>query len=1102
MHLPAFGKKALFRTVICCKTFWMMKTFLIFFATACLQLSAKTYSQVITLSVKNAKLETVFKEIQRQTTYSFVYTREEMDVANKVTLYVKQADLETVLDLCLRDQPLTYLIEDKFVIISLKERQRTIDGNAQQDLPDISGKVINEDGEPLAGVTILVKGTNKAAATNEAGEFLIKEVSPDASLVISSVGYFTQEYLLQGRLKIHVQLRKAINSLDETIVVAYGTTTRRLNTGSISKLRAEDISKQPVSNPIAATQGRISGLYIIQRTGAPGSGFTVRLRGQNSIANGNDPLYIIDGVPFTSSPIGSTSINTAIIVGGNPLNSINPTDIEGIEVLKDADATAIYGSRGANGVILITTKKGKAGKTKLDLSVYAGLSKVSNTMDLLNTAQYLGMRRQAFINDAVPMGPNNAYDFLQWDTTKYTDWQKELIGGTAEVVDAQAAVSGGSSSTQFRFGGGYHKEGTVFPGDFDYHKGSGHFSLNHLSQNKKFRAVLSTNYSLEKNNLIGRDLTSIAITLAPNVPDLINEEGELQWPRGIFFNPYSLLLREYKSDNENFISNALLSYNIVDALKIKANLGYTQLEVNEISTSPIAANNPAFGINTGSTFFSENSIKTWIAEPQLEYQHTLAGGIINILAGTTFQQSVTEGQMLFATGFTHDALLENIAAASDISVENANYAKYRYNAIFGRLNYDWKSKYLINITGRRDGSSRFGPHKQFANFGAIGAAWVFTKEKFFDKSSSVLSFGKLRGSYGVTGNDQIGDYMYLDTYSSSFSPYLGVNGLFPSRLYNPDFAWETNKKIEAAIELGLYKDRIQIITNYYRNRSNNLLVGYPLPLITGGASIQGNLPAKVENSGWEFEINADVIRHASFRWTVVGNLSIPRNKLIEYPNIEGSAYANTYEVGKSLFTKKKLHYLGVDPKTGIYSFEDINGDRAASSPQDLQPMKTVAQDYHGGIQNVVSFKGFEVDVFFQFVKQTGANYLADGFVVPGRIGNQPTIVQNSWKNPGDNVSVQRYTVSFGDAYEAYDKSQSYGDNIYGDASFIRLKNLSLSYQLDAKTVEKLKISAAKFFIQGRNLLTITDYQGLDPENQTNRSLPPLRTLTAGFQIIF
>src|SRR5579862_419517 len=802
----------------------------------------------INLSVNNAPLDSVFQQIQLQSEYKFVYTSEQLEGTHPVSFSVKHATLSEVLDICFKDQPLLYSMEDKFIIVRRKVSQALA----------VTGRVLNENDEPLAGATVMLKKTNRVTQTDANGDFTLNEVAEKTILVISNIGYETKEIMAEKNIRIIIRLAMSVNKLDEVKIIAYGTTTERLSTGDVGTLKAETISEQPVANPLAALEGRITGLNIVQNTGVPGGGFTVQIRGQNSLRSaaigemeGNDPLYIVDGVPFTSS---SLSQDYGAAGKLNPLNNIDPQDIESIDVLKDADATSIYGSRGSNGVILITTKKGKAGKTKVELNCYSGAGVITRKLSMLNTREYLQMRHEAFNNDGATPVPGVDYDLLTWDTTQYTDWQKMAIGGTAKIADFRGSVSGGNANTQFLAGGGYHRESTVFPGDFADKKASVHLNVNHVSENQRFRLYITASYVNDNSNLPPSDLTLID-NLPPDAPKVFDSSGKLNWSNGTFSNPFAYLLEPSNTITNTMLGNAVISYQLFPGLELKTSLGYTKMEVNEEQLFPLSSLNPAYGYTSGYSLTANNNVKTWIIEPQALYKKRIGKSALDVLVGSTFQENTGQSQSFYFFGFSNDNLLTNIAAASKVYVLSSDYTDYRYVAAFGRISYNWDDKYLFNFTGRRDGSSRFGPGKQFADFGAAGLAWIFSKESFMEKVLPFLSFGKIRASYGSSGSDQIGDYQYLSTYAPTSYIYNGITGLLPARLYNPNYAWEINRKMEIGVDGGLFHDRVLFTVSFYRNRSSNQLVGIPLPAITGFTSIESNFPALVQNTGWEFSLN-------------------------------------------------------------------------------------------------------------------------------------------------------------------------------------------------------------------------------------------------------
>ncbi|HEV9035726.1 MAG TPA: SusC/RagA family TonB-linked outer membrane protein [Puia sp.] len=1107
---------------------------------ACLHASAGINAQDrISINMKSAPLEKVFAEIELRSGYTVFYNTEVLKYSGPITVEMKDAMVADVMRHVLRGLPLEFNIQDKTIFVK-HVKPAAVAGDPEGPGKNgatpstVSGIVQNEAGQPLVGATVYIKRLKKMAVTDAKGEVSWKDV-PDGEydVDVSYVGFerlTTTITVVNHEAVFTAALKQMMSKLDETVVKGYYTTTNRLNTGDVTTVKGEDIQKQPVSDPILALEGRVPGMYIQQTSGIPGAYSTIMIRGQSSIANGNDPLYIVDGVPFSSvsltntyihggaagspNPNGISNVQGGYASGGglSPFNNLNPADIESIVVLKDADATAIYGSRGANGVVLITTKKGKAGKTRFDMNVFSGGAEVTRIIHLLNTQQYLAMRREAFANDglAVPSiitnPKDNNYDIDGfWDTTRYTNWQKALIGKTANFTNAQGNLSGGNANTQFEIGGGYSKQGTVYPGDYSDQKTSAHINLTHISENQRFQTQFTTNYVFDNNNIPLIDLTG-RIVLAPDAPSLYSANGNINWAvlngTSTFTNPIAGILNTAKATTDNLISSLKLSYQIIPGLEIKSDFGYNHTQMNQSLLTPASISNPPpFNLSSrSSNYIAVTDFKSWIIEPQIDFKHNIGHGRLEALLGTSFQENNHSTSSQIAVGFTSDALISDVPAASSISLGPQGSILYHYNALYGRLNYDWEEKYLINVTARRDGSSRFGPGKQFGNFGAIGAGWIFSKESFIEDALPFLSFGKLRVSYGTTGNDQIIDYQYLSTYTPSSPTYQGITGLTPSQLFNPDFAWEVVKKLEGGLELGFLRDRILVTASYYRDRTGNQLVGYSLPTVTGFSSVQFNLPAVVQNSGMELTLNAVNVRTKSFGWTTALNLTIPQNKLVAFPNLaKFPSYATKFVVGKSLFIQEIYHSTGVNPQTGLYSFATKNTNGLPSSPQDLVITQPVTQKLYGGISNSLSYKGIQFDVLVQYVDQIGRNITSFG--AAGTVNaNQPITVLGRWKSIGNLTNVQRFGTSIATAlnYNYFASS----DGILANTSFFRLKNVAVSYSIPANWVSKYNIKDVRIYFQCQNLFTITeDYKGLDPETG-GLGLPPLRTITAGIQVGF
>lgn len=1105
------------------QTLIIMKLTLLIIMIASLQVQAKIGlgQDKITLSEKNADLEIVLHKISLQSGYQCFYKSQWLQGAQKINIEVKNASLEEVLTICFKNQPFTYSIIKNTIVVKEKATQEKLltDISNPQAVVTVSGTVFTATGSPLASANVIEKETGRATITDAKGEFELQKVEVNNTLQISFVGYAPQQLKVKDATKIRVYLTVARNELDRIVVAAYGTTTQRLATGNIGSVRAEEIERHPITNALEALQGKVAGLVINQTSGYASAPFTVEIRGRNTINSTitTDPLYIIDGVPLTVLELGGVSSaasgSTGFIQNGmigpasgqSPFFSLNPADIESVEVLKDADATAIYGSRGANGVILITTKKGKPGKTKLELNVYEGTNQVTRHWNMLNTSQYLSMRREAFRNSGSTPTKGSAPDLLVWDTTKYTDWQKILWGGIGKNIDAQAALTGGDAQTTFRLGAGYHYTTDITTFSGANQRAAVSFNLNHYTINRKTNINFSGSYSYAEANMI---TLPISAKTPPDAPPVYDKQGNLNfaaWDSTGGSFPFGSLLQPYDSKTGFLNTSLKFNFEIVKGLTFKMNVGYNNVASSQIQTQPIASQDPA-SHPTGSAQFGSNKMSSWSVEPQLEFTSFLSRGKINYLIGGTAQSSTTDGIYVTGHGYTDDALIKSISNAP-VQSASENYGAYKYAGIFTRLNYDWEDKYIINLNARRDGSSRFGPGKQFGNFGSIGAAWIFTENEWFKKHLALLSFGKLRGSYGVTGSDAIGDYQYITQWSNTVNGLLAYNNNIPSLLplHHTDstYQWQVNKKLEIAIDLGFLKDNINLEIAYYRDRCGNQLVSFPTPVFTGFSNVEANLPANVQNSGLEILIKANIITSKTFTWSFNFNIGINRNKLLSYPNLAASPYASVYKIGKPLNIAYFLHYTGVDPLTGQYNFQDRNHDGQTtidySNPgiADDRYIYELAPKYTGGFEHKFRYKRLELTAFFYFKKQLGNNAYAGN--IPGTMSNMPTAVVARWQKTGDQTNFARFITSSqpNDALFA-----NFSDGILTDASFLRLKNLSLSYSLPDEAIKKIGLTSLNVFLRAENIFVITRYKGIDPEIQSFGSMPINRVITGGISLNF
>ena len=1053
------------------------------------QISAKGYTQ-ITIHKKNASLEKVVQAIESQSKYVFLFDEKELPVSI-ISVNLKNATIEEVLDACLKDLPVSYKIVDRNIL--LKPKELTLFDRLKKafTLPlDLIVKITDGNGNPLPGATVKVINTNRTVLSDARGMFQLHKVDENATIEVSFMGYETMRVKVTSNLHT-IQLKEVMAKLDEVVInKGYYTTTQKLNTGSVVQVTAADIEKQPLTNPIQAIQGMVPGMYIQQSSGVAGSATTIRIRGRNSINSGLIPLYVIDGVPFNGVRIDNQTSDGAIMGGQtngatDPLNNINPADIESITILKDADATAIYGSRGSNGVVLITTKTGK-GKAGLTLNYSRGIGEVTNQRNLLSSADYLALRNKAFANDNRVTAIANAPDLLVWSQTAKTDYQEMLVGNTAQFTDASASVAMGTEKSSILLSGTYHDEGSVIYTGGHYKRGGINMRATHSSDDNRFKIDFGANLTISENNMASADLTSTSLIIPSNFP-LYDPAGKLYWITN-FSNPLASTRASFTTTGNNTVLSANLSYLIMKGLTARARLGYNKVEQTQASLSPTSSMNPLYA-SASAGLYSGNDGKNYIAEPQLDYSVKLGKGTLNATVGGAWQQSLNSlPYFVYASGFASDKLMENYTNAGTFSVVKSASSEYKYISGYSLLNYNISDKYVINAAFRRDGSSRFGPARKYGNFGSVGAAWIFSEESFM-KNLGVLSFGKIRSSYGVTGNDQITNYTYLDTYTSTYASYGGLPGFYPTRIANPTFSWETNRKMEVAAELGFFNDRLMFTGAYYQNRSNNMIVANtPVPSQTGFSSYASNLDAPVQNNGTEFEIKVVPVKTKDITWNVSFNISQSKNRLMDLPSSLYTVYGNTYQIGESLNSYVVYHFTGfVD---GVAQFEDKNKDGSITAGLVNDGYIAGSRDpkFYGGLSSGLRYKNFQFDLLFNFVKQKGLMQTS----FPGLLGSQTDDLLNS--------PFKASSLTSSAAYASYTR-YLLSDAMITDASFIRLRNLSVSYSLPARWTDVIKVKQARIFLRGQNLFTITKYKGVDPETQ-GVVLPPLKMLTAGIQCSF
>ena len=1080
----------------------IMKLTTLIIITCLLQLSAASRAQIY-LKADRISLQNVLESISRQSGYDFVYSVPDLKNLKPVSLNLKNVDLETALKICFKDQPLVFDIADRTVVIKKKKvslLDRIVSYVEDKEI-DIKGTIVDETGKPLPGVNVSIKGTITIVRTNASGVFNIR-ADIGSTLEITCIGYKKQEISVQAKTLI-IQLIQDIGNLDQVQIIAYGAVSKRLNTATVGTVTAETLAQQPVNNVLGALNGRLSGVRVTSNAGGvAGAGISVKVRGDNSFgifgSSSGDPLYVIDGIPQASGTRSDSQNSNSNIKGltgaTNMFSILNMEDVEQIDVLKDADATAIYGARGANGVVLITTKKGKAGRVKINVDLNAGAGKVGHYIPMMNTQQYLELRREAFKNEGITPTAENAPDLMSWDQQADTDFQRKLLGGTAAMQTANLSASGGSDLVNYYIGLNYRKEGTVIAKNQNVKRVGGLINIGFTSANRRFNAQISTNYAVEKSNMTSDPFYVEMISLPPNF-SLYKADGSLNWDNN-FNNPMASLLSVYTANNAFLSANTNLSYKVATGLTLRATAGYTLNRLENSFRIPAASNNPV-APKASWAWFADSPNSNYTIEPQIEYTAMTGPGKLTALLGGTFSEAISNYTKMKGENYTYDSQLTNIEGAGLITTE-FDEQKYHYASLFARLNYDVQNKYLLNLTYRNDASSRFGTNNRLANFAAIGAAWLFSEEKWIKENVSFLSFGKLKMSYGTTGNDRIDNYRYLRTYSPGLNPYQSISTLKPSSAANPNLKWESTKKAELSLSLGFFKDRILFNGNLYRNRSSNMLNLTALASQSGGGGLITNLDAVVQNKGLELELNTRNITGGDFSWNSSFNISFERNVLLSFKDKDKATLGAYYIVGEAVDAfvyRSKFKFNGIDPVTGAPTYADLDGKPGMGAGD--QYVAGLGHPFYGGLNNSFTYKGLSLDVFFKFENTRGHLNISPYGIAPGGLMNQNQSVLDRWQQAGDTGTHWPLAVTgAGAASAAYGLLPS-SDFTWGNTSYVKLKSVNLSYNLPKHWLEKAKFQQVKLSLQGLNLFSITKNKYvLDPEFGPN-VYPGLRTWMLG-----
>jgi TonB-linked SusC/RagA family outer membrane protein len=1069
----------------------------------CIQAGARLTAQTVTLSANKMPLEKICKEIEKQTGYYFVYAKD-LERSQPVSVQLKNEAVKSALDKIFDGSNLRYELIGKVVSVNTKKKEAPVQSNNESitDTINVRGFVITEKG-PLENVSISSTKSKRSTLTDLKGAYVLKGVIPGEELVFSYVGYSPLRRKVGRDREIVVALQVADNELDKVVVKAYGTTTKRFATGTIATVSGKDIENVPVQNPLLALTGRVPGIVITPLTGEASAPIKVEIRGRNSI-NPNfpsDPLYVIDGIPQTIMDLNnrkvgykeptmiSSGLNQSDVYGLGGLSilfGLNPADIESIDVLQDAGATAVYGSRGANGVILITTRRGKGGGTRFTFGVSQGVTYVSRYYDMLNIKDYLQLRREAFANDGrtpskVPGTADYAPDLLVWDTTRNVNWQKYLYGNTGRYSRYNASVSGGNDQTNFRLGAGYSKTTDIKAVSGTNQSATFSFALDHKSNNKKFSTQLTAMFVHSKTDAV---LLNASYTLAPNAPDAFDSAGNLNYApyeiAKVNF-PFANLKRTNEGKNNQLQSSLDLGYLLFTGVNLVTSFKYTQSNNNSVSITPIASKNPFLATDQkGNNYTGTTKVSNFTIDPAITINKSLGNGAISARIGGTYQSNITQTLSINGSDYVSDDLIGSLSNAPKTTTTE-RYGQYKYAGVYALINYDYAHKLIFDISARRDGSSRFGPGKQFGNFGAFGAAWIITEEEWAQKSlPAFITLIKPSFNYGIVGSDGVGDYRYLSQWSNesnfaALTTYNGVNPLVPQLQPNQDFHWASSKQLSVNLLLEFW-NRISVYGNWWRNNTDNQLVQFPTGTYTGFDYVTANSPANVLNTGWAVTVNATAI-----------------------PKLELSPYFTQYKVGASINDQYVYKFIGVNPQTGTFEFVDINKDGEVKSNSSVAPgtadddrYYTVnpVPDFQGSVRSTLRFKQVTLDLLF-----TCKRYWASTFL-NSRIGGMDNISQyefdRRWTKPGQITDVAKPTVS---TLPSNQGDLNNSDGKFQKTNFIRLSSASIAWSIPQKALKLAGLSAMTLSLDANNLFLLTNFKGIDPElSWGGGSLPPSRTI--------
>ncbi len=1113
--------------------FLLRMKIIVAFLILCVQVQAVTWAQTVSVNVENGNLKEVFREIRKQTAVSFLYKESDLQGSKLVTISMKDRPLSEVLDKCFDGQPVTYKIEKNFVVVQKKFTASSKPMN-QQSIT-VSGTIVDEEGQPLPAVSITVKGTQTRTVSDVKGNFKMNVPNEESSLIFTYLGYQAQERLIGKSRTLNIKLLKSVSELDEVVVnIGYGEVKREDLTGAVGEVKMEDMQKAPVATIEHALAGRVAGVQVSSNDGQPGEGMNIVIRGGNSLTQSNSPLYVIDGFPTEDAISGV----------------LNPKDIESITVLKDASATAIYGSRGANGVIVVETKKGKIGQPALMYDGSVGFQNVTKKMDLLSPYEFV--KYQLEINNDIATTsyltvPGRTLE--DYHSITPIDWQEKMFGSAAPLHIHNLSLTGGTAQTKYAVSGSiFDQTGIIINSGYSRYQGR---LL--LDQKINDKLKLFANVNASKESSYGQPVSSSRANSGqaystylmyqiwgyrPIESDgvIVEEEPLDDLATDERFNPYLSASNELnKRTTSTLFANARLNYAFAKNFDLAIRGGINNRTLlqesfyNELTSRgyPFPSNTSGVNGSLYNTYYN-----TWVNENILTYRNQInKDNNINVIAGATFQSNETKRNGYASQRVPNPELGVSGLDWGELSSLASSITRNTLVSFLSRVNYNYKSKYLFTASFRADASSKFAKGQKWGYFPSAAFAWSMGKEDFI-KDLSYVSDAKLRISYGVTGNNRVSDFPYLSTLTMPFAHYYSYNnqtplhGILPNTYGKEDLKWESTEQIDIGYDLSLFKERINLTVDLYRKNTRDLLLDAIVPYSTGYSTIFKNI-GKVRNEGVEIALNTVNYKNRNFEWSSDFNISFNRNKVlalaedqeklissVSFPasytqaqlylakvgepaatffgyQWEGNYQLEDFDVQSDGSYELKSHIpsngsSNVQP--GDIKYKDFNGDGIVND-KDRVYIGRAIPIHVGGFNNNFVYKNFSLNIFFQWSYGNDI-FNANRDMFEGNLYSRNNLNQYA-------TYANRWTPE--NPNNEYFRAGGQGptgmfsSRVIEDGSYLRLKTVSLSYRFSESICKRLKLKSIDAYASAQNLYTWTNYSGMDPEVSVQNTV-----LTPGF----